>query len=343
MSRSKVSMQTIADALNISKVTVYKALNNQPYVSDELREKILRTAAELGYPLKEADSSPLHNNLAYIVPKRFFLESDSFYSAIFYHLNNLCHRDGLNLTLYVIKHEDEAACRLPVTLSAAGCDGVFVAGQMSDAYIRALDTLGLPLLLTDFYEAEPRHDCVIADNFLNGYFATNYLIEKGHTRIGFVGRYNQTLSIADRFGGFRKALDAHGLPFLPQWRLSNNDPDTGIYTLNFALPEELPTAFVCHCDRAAFFLIQRLRLENLDVPGDVSVISFDNTSLAAAADPTLTSVDISTKEIARSAYAQLRRRIEDPGQPPQRVYIQSQIVERDSVAPCREGSTHGAD
>ena len=43
MSRSKVSMQTIADALHISKVTVYKALNNQPYVSDELREKILRT------------------------------------------------------------------------------------------------------------------------------------------------------------------------------------------------------------------------------------------------------------------------------------------------------------
>ncbi|MGN0998120.1 MAG: LacI family DNA-binding transcriptional regulator [Faecousia sp.] len=332
MARNKVSMQTIADYLNVSKVTVYKALNNQPYVSEELREKILQAAAELGYTVKDKQESTLHNNLAFIVPKRFFLESDSFYTTIFYHLNNRCHKDGLTLTLYVIKQEDEQSCRLPITLSPENCDGIFIAGEMTADYIRAVDSLGLPTLLTDFYETDGRHDCVIADNFLNGFSAANYLIGKGHTQIGFVGRAGQTLSIADRFYGYRKALAAHGLEYNPQWHLSNNDPDTGVYALDIALPEELPTAFVCHCDRAAYFLIQRLQMAQLRVPEDISVISFDNTSLAENARPALTTVDISTKEIAKSAYAQLRKRIADNTIPPQRIYIPCGIIERDSVA-----------
>lgn len=332
MARNKVSMQTIADYLKISKVTVYKALNNQPYVSEELRERILQTAAELGYAGKEKQENPLHKNLAFIVPKRFFLESDNFYTTIFYHLNNLCHKDGLTLTLYVIKREDELGCQVPYTLSRDNCDGIFITGEMTADYIRAVDGLGLPTLLTDFYETDARHDCVIADNFLNGFSAANYLIEKGHRDIGFVGRVGQTLSIADRFYGYRKALSAHALEYDPRWHLSNNDPDTGVYSLDIPLPETLPTAFVCHCDRAAYFLIQRLQMAGLSVPGDISVISFDNTTLAENARPALTTVDISTKEIARSAYAQLRKRIADNTLPAQRIYIQSNIIERDSVA-----------
>lgn len=191
---------------------------------------------------------------------------------------------------------------------------------------------GSRTLLTDFYETDAKHDCVIADNFLNGFSATNYLIEKGHTRIGFVGRYDQTLSIADRFFGYQKALASHGIAFNPQWHLSNNDPDTGIYSLNIPLPDDLPTAFVCHCDRAAYFLIQRLQMANLSVPEDISVISFDNTNLAENVQPPLTTVNISTKEIAKSSYARLRKRIANNALPTQRIYIPSNLIERDSVA-----------
>ena len=73
-------------------------------------------------------------------------------------------------------------------------------------------------------------------------------------------------------------------------------------------------------------------MAGLSVPGDISVISFDNTTLAENARPALTTVDISTKEIARSAYVHLRKRIADNTLPAQRIYIQSNIIERDSVA-----------
>ena len=60
----------------------------------------------------------------------------------------------------------------------------------------------------------------------------------------------------------------------------NNNTETGVYTLDIDLPDPLPDAFVCHCDMAAYFLIQRLTMCGIKVPEDVSVISFDNTKLS---------------------------------------------------------------
>jgi LacI family transcriptional regulator len=331
MKNTKVSMQTIADYLNISKVTVYKALNNQQYVSEELREKIIQTAKDLGYIKTAKKNLVLNNNIAFIVPKRFFLESDCFYNTIFYYLNNISHKEGIVLTPYIINSKDESNCVIPNASSLNKCDGIFIAGEMSDKYINCIGELGLPMLLIDFYKPELNYDCVTADNFFNGYAATNYLIEKGHTEIGFVGIPTQTTSISDRFYGYQKALSSHKLEYHPAWHLTNNDGVTGIYSLDTPLPDTLPTAFVCHCDRAAYFLIQRLNMENIKVPEDLSVISFDNTNLAENSIPRLTSIDISTKLIAEQSYSQLRNRIENTGLPKQRFYIPCKIVERDSV------------
>lgn len=331
MSNKKVSMQTIADYLNISKVTVYKALNNQQYVSDELKEKILKTAEELGYYKTSAKNLSLNNHLAFVVPKRFFLENEGFYTSIFYYLNNFCHNDGLALTLYVINNSDESGGVLPATLNSGSCDGIFIAGEMTDEYIQGIGRLGLPVLLIDFYKPAFHYDCIIADNFFNGFTATNYLIENGHKEIGFVGNPSQTSSISDRFYGYQKALATHNLPYNPDWHLVNNNLATGVYTLDTPLPKTLPTAFVCHCDRAAYFLIQRINMENLKVPADISIISFDNTSLAENSNPPLTTVDISTKIIAKNSYNQLRSRIKDNTLPKQRIYIPCSIVERSSI------------
>jgi LacI family transcriptional regulator len=331
MKNKRVSMQTIADYLNVSKVTIYKALNNQQYVSEELREKIIQTAEEMGYKKPANKSQVLNNRLAFVVPKRFFLESDSFYTTIFYYLNNACHKDGLALTLYVINSIDESNCIIPNVLSSNNCDGIFIAGEMTDNYIYSIGKLGLPILLIDFYKADLNYDCVIADNFFNGFTATNYLIEKGHTDIGFIGVPRQTASISDRYFGYQKALASHNLTFNPSWHLVNNNPITGIYSLDTPLPDTLPTAFVCHCDRSAYFLIQRLNMENIKVPDDISIISFDNTDLAENSNPALTSIDISTTIIAEKSYAQLRYRIKNTTIPKQRIYIPCDIIERNSI------------
>ena len=93
----------------------------------------------------------------------------------------------------------------------------------------------------------------------------------------------------------------------------------------------MPDAFVCHCDMAAYFLIQRLTMRGIKVPEDVSIISFDNTLLSESCTPALTSVNISTREIAEKSFQLIVERINNPHMSTQRIYTASTIIERDSV------------
>lgn len=330
MKNKKISMQMIADQLGISKVTVYKALNNKPYVSKDLNEQILQIAAELGYNKNNLKNKIDINTLAFVVPRRFFLEQENFYTTIFYYLNKMSLKQNINLTLFVINRNDEENIILPSTLISNSFDGIFIGGEITNNYIKAIANIKAPIILIDFYKPEFNFDCVITDNFYNGINATNHLIEKGHKEIGFLGDFNQTSSISDRFFGYQKALSTHNLTYNSNWHLVNNNTETGVYTLDISLPESLPTAFVCHCDMAAYFLIQRLNMSNIKVPKDVSIISFDNTKLCESSIPKLTSIDINTKKIAQKAFEQLIERIKFPNSPQQRLYITCDIIERDS-------------
>ena len=94
----------------------------------------------------------------------------------------------------------------------------------------------------------------------------------------------------------------------------------------------MPTAFVCHCDMAAYYLMESLRRAGLRVPQDVSLISFDNTALSARTQPPLTSFDINRNDIARRAYqCMLERCVQDGGK--RRLFVNNRLIERQSVQP----------
>lgn len=330
MKSKRVSMQTIADKLNISKVTVFKALNNQPGVSSELREKIIKLCNELGYD-KWTSSLKGSCNLAYIVPKRFFLENENFYSSIYYYLNKECQREEIQLSLFIIDAYSEENCVLPSQVQAGQFNGLLIGGEMNLSFLNALSGTNLPIVFIDFYVSGFKADCVVVDNYYVGYVATNYLIENGHRDIGFLGDPKQTTSISDRFFGYLKALLANDLEYNKNWHIVNNDKITGYYHLDFDLPGKLPTAYICHCDMAAYFLMQKLATYKIKVPEDVSIISFDNTQLSQDCNPPLTTIDISKKEFAKNALIQMKTRLSEPTLPFQRGYIQTSLIERASV------------
>ena len=178
-------------------------------------------------------------------------------------------------------------------------------------------------------------DSIVSDNFSTGQEVTAYLIQKGHQRIGFVGNIHNSSSICDRYFGYLKALRLNGLEVREDWHFANNDEVTGQYTLDFALPEDLPTAFVCHCDKAAFTLMQKLEGLGVRVPEDVSVISFDNTSICDLISPRLTSVDIARKQIALYSIDQMLYRIGHSQSLPRKIYLGCRLIERNSVLDIR--------
>lgn len=333
MPNEKVTMQQIADTLGISKVSVSKAIKHQDGVGPELRRRILETASDLGYVYKQRPEEIQKSELrfAFFTPKRYFFENENFYSQIFYYLNKQCSDSHAALSVFIINAEDEASQTIPAMFTAESFDGIFIGGEMETGYIQGLLRFHLPIVLIDFYKPMLDLDCILVDNFYIGYQATTFLIHNGHTRIGFVGNPKQASSIVDRFYGYHKALAEYDLPYEPEWHLINNDASTGLYTENFDLPQQLPSAFVCYCDTAAFYLIKRLNALSIQVPQDISVISFDNTEISQNCSPKLTTIDISKRKLADAAFRHMILRLSNPDDAKQRVIVSTQLIERDSV------------
>lgn len=328
--KRRPSMQAIADRCGVSKVTVYKALRTHSGVSEHMRQQILRTAEEMGYNYPAPQRS---YQIAFLVPQRFFLESDAFYTNIYYVMYQFCVNNNHQLPLFILDYEYEVEGVLPPQMVAQRFDGIVVAGEMHPALLNKIATLGAPTIYVDFSDPSFANDCVLVDNYFAAFQLTEFLISLGHKRIGFMGEIDSYANTMDRYFGFRKALRCHDLEFRSDWIIHNLDHATGLYRLDFPLPDPLPTAFVCHCDMAAYYLIEAMNRQNIKCPQDVSVVSFDNTRLASSIIPRLSSVDISTKAMAMRSIERLLSHIADPSLPAERLYINTHLVERDSVLP----------
>ena len=333
----KISMQTIADKLGVTKVTVYRALNNIPGVSDRVKSDIIKCADELGYQYSKRTVNKYTgiSDFAYIVPQHFLADHDRFYSKIYEHIQMLCNQHNIRLILHVMTNKDEEEANIPPEIFLNTCSGVFFAGFISSKVIIKVKEKGKPIVLIDHFHHEFELDSILSDNYYMGYVVACYLIEKGHENIGFVGDYNNIPNIADRFLGLQKALIKNRLPIRRENYIINDDWKTGLYTLNFRLPDPLPTAFVCHCDMAAYYLYEKLKLSGYSIPDDVSVISFDDTDIAETINPKLTSIYSSRKDFAELAFRQMVHRINYPDSMPEKNFIPFSLAERDSVKDIR--------
>jgi Transcriptional regulators len=336
--QKKVTMQDIADKLGITKVSVSKVLNNQPGIGENLRLQILKTAKEMNYT-KHKEKSALRKtyNFAIVCPKRNFLDDEYFYTNIYFYINRYCIENHHGCDCYVITREDEDKGRLPEQLSDKKYNGIFIAGECTANFLSSLSALKNNIVAIDFYNNNFNFDYVVVDNFLAGQYVTKYLLEKGHREIGFIGDYKTTSSISDRYFGYMKTMLRNELVPRAEAQFSVLDVSVGA-TVPFKLPEKMPTAFICHCDKAAFIIIQALERAGFAVPSDVSVMSFDNTKICEIITPKLTTIDINLKEISKLAIDLMLKRLKDHTKKKRKFYLETSIIERDSVtnAPAEE-------
>lgn len=329
--KEKPSLQTIADRLGVSKVTISRALRHEDGVSDELRNEIIRVATEIGYKMDALRLRNTTTQIAFILPMRYFLETDHFYKEIFFYFDRLCAGNRSSTILCLVDQDMERDGVLPQGLNNADIRGIIVGGELAPGYFDTLAALGLPTVVVDYYTSRKELAHVVVNNYELGYTAGSYLLAKGHRDIGFVGGYHISSNVADRIFGVRKALQQEGSDIPPHWVIENNEPQTGLYSLNFTLPEKLPTAFICHCDLAAYYLVKKLQSLGKRVPEDVSVVSFDDTETAVRTVPPLTSIRIDRELFARHAMAELTHYLKNHAWRSHRTYLDAHIVERSSV------------
>ena len=336
----RVTLRDIANEAGVSMMTVSNVVNgNRARVSPETIERVQRIVAERGYvPSASARSLAARSSrlIGLLVPAA---DDDSLTlsphtGAILGQIERALRKRGYHLLLRGIAHPDEVG----EALQSWSLDGAVLLGFL-DEEIDALDAKlagRVAMLAIDSYSANPLATGVRSDDFEGGRVAATHLLDLGHRDIVFAApSFSDVGVVHQRYEGFRQAFVDRGLSFSNSMVATVNTTHASGHELGARLRTSFPsaTAVFATADILAIGIMAGLAETGLAVPGDVSVIGFDDLDLSAIVTPKLTTVaqDIPTK--AAMAVDLLLTTIEKRDRPAEPVTLDVHLVERESTAP----------
>ena len=331
--KKKIRLADIAKELGVSSVTISKALTDKEGVSDDLRKQIKQLAESMGYKTKKQNSIQTSTgktgNIGIIIPSRFFSRDSSYYWYLF----NFLSKELLSRSYYsimeLISDNDEKNLVLPRMISDNKIDGLIVLGQTNDDYLESISKQYKNFILLDFYSTKLDADSVSNDDYYCSYKLTNYVISQGHRKLQFVGNFEATTSICDRYMGFQKAMLENSLQTTFDEIIPDRDADGK--KIEIPLPEDMPSAFICNCDESAAILINQLESKGIKVPQDVSVSGYDNYVANQKLDIGLTTVYIHPENIVKIAADLIISKITGSPYIKGRHLVSGELIIRESV------------
>lgn len=329
--KTPLTMKDIAKEFNVSVASVSKALNNKEGLSNDLRERILKYAKENGYKSKITFKSiDTDTPIGIIIPRYFLTPAPAFYWTIYEELYNTLRQQKYYCLLDICNPNEDLS--VPQFVAEGKVNGLIVLGYVPEEYLLNLEKYNLPLVMLDFYNDNVKGVSIMPDNNFSTYKITQYLIDQGHREIGFVGNYLATTNVMDRYLGYAKALLEAGIELNTDFVISDRDKDLIIFD-EFLLPKQMPTAFVCCNDQAAYSFVKYLKKQGYKIPEDISITGFCNNFFSTICTPQLTTVDLNIKDLVDLAIRALFEIINYNSitSDSDRILLYGNIIMRDSV------------
>jgi LacI family transcriptional regulator len=213
-------------------------------------------------------------------------------------------------------------------------EGLIIApvGIYSD-YFQELKDSNIPTIIVDRIFPNFVFDSVFVDNYKGSCLATEYLIKCGHRRIAFIQGLPGTVPNSQRLNGFNDTLKNHGIP-VPTELIVGNDyriPNGYLQTKKLLKFNPPPTAIYTASDLITLGAIQAIKEENLTIPHDISLISFDDPGYFAHLSPPMTAVKQPAREMGSIAVKLLFERIKNKSVKQKRVQLNPELIIRNSV------------
>lgn len=343
MSQSKVTQQHIADALNLSRNTVSKALKGDPSMREDTKRRIMQKAVELGYTKfhqLEATESTIRsaNRIVSLLTHSDYM-GNHYWSTFIKGLNKTLKEAGYSLAMTIVDMEEEREQKLPSLFTQQKPAGVIMIGPFLREYYELIEHSGIASLFidthADFNFGMLGSDVMLVDNAYSVYALTQDLIVRGHKEIGFVGDIGSCLSYRERWEGFNRALNEAGITLNESWCIINsmkrhyfNEEEL---TAAYSQMKQKPSAFVCVNDNIAVDFMQIVKGSGTRVPEDVSITGFDNIAESMLVHPSITTVHVPKEELGMRAGEQIVWRIDHPHRPKELIRIGVNLEWRDSV------------
>ncbi|MFD0716674.1 LacI family DNA-binding transcriptional regulator [Paenibacillus sp. GCM10027626] len=333
----KITLHDISKQLGLSTAAVSKALRGLEGISDETRKLVIDTAKRLKYKNftdLPAENKSLSGKVLFLVDHRVMTEAHTMTS--FFFMDKAFKEYGLQVTLQALPHGDadlllEPYMRDPEVIAH------LLFGRNSVNIAEQLEKTNKPLIIIDHFFPYSKIDAVLVDDYYGAFLAVKHFVNHGHLRIGFIGDSKLSPGFHARYRGFCDALEYWGLDLHPAYiydiRFADSYGNIHFNTVQEKLDyTQLPTAFFCANDPIAFILNNALIAEGIQVPDQVSIIGFDNLDSCQWQSPPLTSLHYPREQIAVQTVKLLLWRMENPGEPCNKILIQPDLVSRQSVA-----------
>ncbi len=333
------TLKDVADAAGVSVTAVSKVLNNRGGVSAASREKVLRIAEELGYRGRSGRPSAAIDRLTVVTLDRY-VTNNPFFNEIIEGALDAAGAEGIPTEVSVVTSASLADGSVDLWRSPPGA-AILVGLDRRDVIDRVC-AAGVPAVIVNGMDRDMRISSVSPDYHFGGWAATRHLLDLGHRSIAHVTHPHRE-SLKRRFDGFRDALEEAGIGFDPAVHLLDvGHPDMisidarPIIERFLAGPGRGVTALFCVADIVALGAVRAAESLGLDVPGDLSVVGFDDLAIGAHSTPPLTTVRIDRRDLARIAVQTLIERIAQGRSAVRRINVGVELVLRESTAPPRE-------
>ena len=314
------------------------AINGKGRVNPQTRRRILAACTALGYAPNAAgrhlrlQRTETIGLLLYPTCASEF--RNSFAAEVIEGLENRLIEANYHLLLGGY-HPQADAGGVPQFIGQGRVDGAVLLGKYPEQVLSALAALPLPLLLLDS-EHEGFPDTLSTDGYAAGIAVVEHLVALGHRRIAMLAYGHDFPNPAQRRLGFLHALHEHGLWPASRALISGFlGHEEGYHRLRARLAgDDAPTALFCENDPLALDLIRRLAGDGVRVPGQLSVVGFNDDEAAQSSTPPLTTVRIDKPGLGRAGAEMILARIADPQLPGCRRRLPTTLVVRGSSAPA---------
>jgi LacI family transcriptional regulator len=340
--RRTVTQQSIARKAKVSQATVSLILSGQDKgISGQTRDAVLKTARRLGY-WKEGRQQQRTGIAGYLFPAHVDPTGSEF--RVYYHgalmgAQRMLERERCHTLL---GQADLKGKRLEEF--AERVDGVIVHDDAPEHVLVALSAKR-PVVLLNWWAAPGRFDTVAQDHESAIRAVIQHLHGLGHRRIAFLNHRPLGHHHEQRWRVYRAEMTALGLtplddgPFSPETREQTvEETDRLVAGIATALRRQptLATAIICPSDTWALPLLKAVLAAGLKVPGDVSIVGYDDDEACRYATPALSSVRVPMGDLGKRAAEVLLRRLESADGPRERILLAGTFLARGSLGPVKE-------
>jgi len=326
---TRATLHDVAAEAGVSIATVSYVLNNSGSISTDMRKKVRKAAAKLGYRQNRAARAMKtgHSDIIGLVIPNI---ENPFFATLAQAVLLECRRHELQVFLVDTEGSHDTELKAMQGLVQQGVDGIIVF-PIDDTAIGTGIGDDVPVVVLD--RDSPDRDLVQAEYAEGGRLLADHLIGLGHKRFGILEGPQVATSAKERSVGFAKAIGRKGKIV---WREEHPFSMTLTDIAEKRLKQRDATAVVCGNDLIAMAVIQYFDEISVDVPGDVSVVGFDDIEFSKVVSPPLTTIHLPTAQMGIEAVNLLTRRLQAEGAPDSRsrVVLDVELKVRGSSGPA---------